>query len=128
MEVFIGIISIIWTILCIILFFKIWGATNDIAEMRDMMRNFVSSPSTVYTQTPNTVSSFEQQTNNVTKEKMTSAQTMSNLRLKPGDYIIRNFDNKEYKIEEVRQDGVLVYLGMMGGYRTLKPEDFTVKQ
>ncbi|MBR6338689.1 MAG: hypothetical protein IKR63_00965 [Alloprevotella sp.] len=128
MEVIAIFLGLAWGILNLILFFKIWGATNDIAEMRDMMRNFVSSPSTVYTQTPNTVSSFEQQTNNVTKEGMTSAQTMSNLRLKPGDYIIRNFDNKEYKIEEVRQDGVLVYLGMMGGYRTLKPEDFTVKQ
>lgn len=34
MEVLIGIILIIWTILCLILFFKIWGATDDINTLK----------------------------------------------------------------------------------------------
>lgn len=37
MEDFLLVISIVWTILCIILFFKIWGATNNISEIKKII-------------------------------------------------------------------------------------------
>lgn len=33
------IILFIWSILCLILFFKIWGATNTLNEIRDLLVN-----------------------------------------------------------------------------------------
>lgn len=40
MEAIIAIVTIIWSILGIILFFKIWGMTNNVKEMRDfILRN-----------------------------------------------------------------------------------------
>ncbi len=125
MEVLIAFLSIIWSILCLILFFKIWGATNDIAEMKDLLRTLTyNSPQA---NTPN----VRQQDNSIQQSSandIADAHTpkMEDLELKKGDYIIRNIDNKEYKIEEVRPNGVLIYLGMMGGYRTLNPEEFTI--
>lgn len=50
MELFDGILSIIlavWAILNIILFFKIWGMTNDVKELKDYIigNNFANSNS-----------------------------------------------------------------------------------
>ena len=33
METFIAILALVWSILCLILFFKIWGMTNDVKEI-----------------------------------------------------------------------------------------------
>lgn len=30
--------SIVWGVLCIILFFKVWGMTNDVKAIRELMR------------------------------------------------------------------------------------------
>lgn len=35
MEIFLAVVSIVWSVLCIILFFKVWGMCNDVAEMKD---------------------------------------------------------------------------------------------
>ena len=35
METLYLILAIVWSILCIILFFKIWGMTNDVKEIKD---------------------------------------------------------------------------------------------
>lgn len=43
-----NLLLVIWSILCIILFFKIWGATNNIAHIRKTLdklaKNFVEEP------------------------------------------------------------------------------------
>ena len=55
-------------------------------------------------------------------------KTMEDVKIQPGDFVIRNLDGKEYKVEEVRSNGVLIYTGIMGGYRTLKPDEFSLKK
>ena len=125
MEVLIAFLSIIWSILCLILFFKIWGATNDIAEMKDMMHSFLNNYTNSNRPSQQPVGTVQQSASEVSK-KETPTPKIEDLGLRPGDYIVRNFDNKEYKIEEVRPNGVLVYIGMMAGYRTLTPDQFTV--
>lgn len=37
MEALIAIITIVWSILGIILFFKIWGMTNNVKEIHDWL-------------------------------------------------------------------------------------------
>ena len=36
-SIFISILAIVWSILCLILFFKIWGMTNNVQEIRDFI-------------------------------------------------------------------------------------------
>lgn len=35
MEVIIGILAIVWSILCLVLFFKIWGMTDDVRTLKN---------------------------------------------------------------------------------------------
>lgn len=41
MFTFVGIIIIVFGILQIILFFKVWGMTNNVNEMKNMMELFI---------------------------------------------------------------------------------------
>lgn len=43
METFLIIISLIWSILVIVLFFKIWNATNDIKAIKDSLGSTTST-------------------------------------------------------------------------------------
>ena len=38
MEVFFSIIGVIWSILCIILFFKVWGMCNNVNEIKNILQ------------------------------------------------------------------------------------------
>lgn len=125
MEPIAVILLVVWGILNIILFFKIWGATNDIAEMRKMMHSYTTPQ--IEDKIASSVPSTEEQEVKDT-EDVVQPNMMKNLNLKAGDYVIRNIDNKEYKIEEIRPDGVLIYVGMFTGYQVLKPNEFTIKK
>ena len=125
MEPIAVILLVVWGILNIILFFKIWGATNDIAEMRNMMHSYTTPQ--IKDKIASSVPSTEEQEVKDT-EDVVQPNMMKNLNLKAGDYVIRNIDNKEYKIEEIRPDGVLIYVGMFTGYQVLKPNEFTIKK
>lgn len=37
MESFIAIVVIVWSILCLVLFFKLWGMTNDVKKILEMI-------------------------------------------------------------------------------------------
>lgn len=37
MEALISVVAVVWSILCIILFFKIWGMCNNISAIRDIL-------------------------------------------------------------------------------------------
>lgn len=125
MEPIAVILLVVWGILNIILFFKIWGATNDIAEMRNMMHSYTTPQ--IEDKIASSVPSTEEQEVKDT-EDVVQPNMMENLNLKAGDYVIRNIDNKEYKIEEICPDGVLIYVGMFTGYQVLKPNEFTIKK
>ena len=34
-------ISIVWTVLGVILFFKVWGMTNNVSKMKDMLQEWL---------------------------------------------------------------------------------------
>lgn len=44
METFILILAIVWSILCLILFFKIWGMTNDVRKILETITPKQVSP------------------------------------------------------------------------------------
>lgn len=39
MEVLVSIAVVVWSVLCIILFFKIWGMCNNVSAIRDILNN-----------------------------------------------------------------------------------------
>ncbi|MBQ7342486.1 MAG: hypothetical protein IJW42_04430 [Alistipes sp.] len=40
MEIFIIILGLVWSILTIILFFKLWKMTNNVDEIRELLENY----------------------------------------------------------------------------------------
>ena len=42
MENFFVVLALIWSILCLILFFKIWRMTNDVCIIKDLMHRLVA--------------------------------------------------------------------------------------
>ncbi len=122
MEVIIALLYLVWAILCLILFFKIWVATNDIAEMKRMMQSILLNKGHAAPSPAQEVYSSLDSSD----DSAVSQSPKQNLRICKGDYVIRNFDGKEYEVEDVRPNGVLIYLGLVGGYRTLAPDEFTL--
>ena len=37
MNTLFEVLALVWSVLCLILFFKIWGMTNDVKEIRDFL-------------------------------------------------------------------------------------------
>ncbi len=44
MEAFVSVIIIVFGILQIILFFKLWGMTNDVSKLKEYFSNFIPLP------------------------------------------------------------------------------------
>ena len=45
MDVLLSIVLLVFGILQVILFFKIWGMTNDVCKIRELLENFSKSKS-----------------------------------------------------------------------------------
>ena len=79
METFIILIILIFGILQLILFFKIWGMTNDIREIKERYLSSTTSP----------------------KKKMPTQPTEFNI----GELVVEIKTNKQMRIKEITEDG-----------------------
>ena len=43
MEVLYLVLAIVWSVLCLVLFFKIWGMTNDVREIKNSLLGHVET-------------------------------------------------------------------------------------
>ncbi len=43
MEIFYAVLTLIWCVLCVILFFKVWGMTSDVSEIKKMFQQYLSA-------------------------------------------------------------------------------------
>lgn len=103
METFstiIALVIIVFGILQIILFFKIWGMTNDVAQIRTTLERLASK-------------------NNSPREECSDQSA-----LKPGTLIVRKSNEDQLRIYQVNQDGT--YTCTKGGIEVgvLDREDF----
>ena len=91
---FIIIVSIIWGILNLILFIKIWGMTNDVNELKKIISRYINNQET-------------------TAESEKSSDGFSKIgdKIKKGDKILYLKDNKTYDVMSVNKDGE-VYLDL----------------
>lgn len=115
MEPIAVILLVVWGILNIILFFKIWGATNDIEEMKYMMRSFINNTSynskqdTIHEQP--SMNSVQNSLSKEHKEEIPTSQT-GNIGIRPGNTILHRPSCRKFKIIEVRSGKVLVDCGL----------------
>ena len=79
MGTFFGFIAALFAVLQIVLFFKIWGMTNDIREIKERYLSSTTSP----------------------KKKMPTQPTEFNI----GELVVEIKTNKQMRIKEITEDG-----------------------
>lgn len=105
---FIIIVSIIWGILNLILFIKIWGMTNDVNELKKIISRYINNQET-------------------TAESEKSSDGFSKIgdKIKKGDKILYLKDNKTYDVMSVNKDGeVYLDLGLWSGNKWISPGEY----
>ena len=99
---FIIIVSIIWGILNLILFFKIWGMTNDVSELKKIISRYINN-----------------------QETTAESEKSSGDKIKKGDKILYLKDNKTYDVIYVNKDGeVYIELGLWSGNKWISPGEY----
>ena len=100
---FIIMVSIIWGILNLILFIKIWGMTNDVNELKKILKHYV------------TKQMIEKNTSSSTDTTLTENDKKNPIKLpQKGDEVLFLKDNKTYKILEVMENGcILIDMGFL---------------
>ena len=100
MEILLSIISIVFGILSIILFFKIWGMTNDIAEMN---ARFKAICPTEEEKKINALIEKQNTANNANTGAIYDAKEYN-----VGDNVIYEPMNRKMIIKEITKEGLLV--------------------
>ncbi len=101
MEVLYLIIALVWSILCLILFFKLWGMTNDVRELKEYIM-YSSSPQTSVSEETNNeeikneevVKSYDQIKNDL-EAKQKEIKVTWNHKFNVGDIVTYKFSKKK---------------------------------
>ena len=105
---FIIITSIIWGILNLVLFIKIWGMTDDVSELKKIISRYINNQET-------------------TAESEKSSDGFSKIgdKIKKSDKILYLKDNKTYDVIGVNKDGeVYLDLGLWSGNKWISPGEY----
>lgn len=85
MLTFTGIIIIVFGILQIILFFKIWGMTNDISDMKSIISDYITKKTQVLTEN--------------------KADTILERDIKVGDLVVELKNERQLKVVNITDNG-----------------------
>ncbi len=91
-SIFISILAIVWSILSIILFFKVWGMTNDVKELKQY---FLKSEN-------------QKMSSSATKMEVKNEVVDSVRNIKRGDVVINLRNGKEVTVDGTTSDGKIV--------------------
>lgn len=70
MEAIFFILALVWSVLCLILFFKLWGMTNDVAEIKKLLQSKnIQSTSTPISEDNSTVIDSAEPSSNILEER-----------------------------------------------------------
>ena len=100
MEILLSIILLVFGILQVILFFKIWGMTNDIAEMN---ARFKAICPTEEEKKINALIEKQNSANNTNTETINNTEELN-----IGDNVIYEPMNRKMIIKEITKEGLLV--------------------
>ena len=111
LTIFICLISILWSILCIILFFKIWAMTSDVAEIKQLLQR-----------------QFNQQGQPLQAQEETSSAPKAESPFKKGDAIVELATGQHLELGDLNNDGRYTCYKKNGFlYGRLSPEEFVLE-
>lgn len=109
METIFLIIALIWSILCLILFFKVWGMTSDVSEIKELLKGISYNKQVSFDETTQQDKSTENTLINVDEIKVTDNALKKAKAFKKGDTV------------ESPRFGTLTYYGKWNGKHALYP-------
>lgn len=113
---FVGIIIIVFGVLQIILFFKLWGMTNNISRIKDLLEARLKSTQTVSEgqanrgQAPGNNQNNEPSPNDICK----------------GDTVIRLSDGKKMTVDSIENGQYFCKVSMLEGYKYFNREEISL--
>ena len=124
MEVPLYLLSIVWAILTIILFYKIWNMTNDVKDIRNQLLK----------DKENNKQSKADENNSLNESNPTDGNTNTEPdilvppfdKLKVGDYVIRKIDAKRMQIDTIKNTKFFCK-GGAEGYKWYSQFELTVE-
>ena len=107
MEIFVSLVIIVFGVLQIILFFKLWGMTNDVSEMKYIIKHY-----------QNPICQTTKQEKQEKQENPSNHKKEYDIRLdsvKEGDKVEVIFDGREVSVMYVEKDRIFCKTSILGG-------------
>lgn len=104
MEIFVSLIIIVFGVLQIILFFKLWGMTNDV---RELVEHFCRSRIADKQESRDSVSEYDKRLDTVEK----------------GDYVIRLSDGKKMIVSNIKDDILICSVSLLSGVQSYRKNE-----
>lgn len=108
MELFVSLIIIVFGVLQIILFFKLWGMTNDV---RLLTEHFCAVSKAQY---------VEKEKSDVIENEEYDSRLDT---IKPGDKVENIFDGRELIVDSIKGDKFFCKTGVFSGYKYFKKSE-----
>lgn len=105
MTTLIAIISIVAAVLQIILFFKLWGMTNDVRELRRMNEQILQKKQ------------IRTKKDGELEKTQTATHAHSNIKISKGDYVIIKSTGQRLLVEDINGDRIFCNTGKFSGYK-----------
>lgn len=86
------IIAIVWSVLCLILFFKVWGMTNDVEDIKYILKSLINKKESL------NIDNCNESNNSV-------QQSTSSTEINEGDIVINKENGEELKVLMICSDG-----------------------
>ena len=117
MEVFAYLLALVWSILCLILFFKIWGMTNNVEQLTREVHELKMTIVQERQERPQT----QPQKRVIEKEEQKKKQTKEDVithNFKMGDYVTHKKYGGKMKVVGVRGNRINCDRGWFSGITT----------
>ena len=108
MEIFVSLIIIVFGVLQIILFFKLWGMTNDV---RKLVEHFCN----------NSTSTLQTKTNDGHSPVIDYDKRLDTI--KKGDYVIRVSDGKKMLVSNIEDNIFFCSVSLLSGVQSYRKDE-----
>ena len=109
-EVFLAIVSIVWGVLCIILFFKIWKMTNDVESLTSYVKQLTEK-----------VCGKAETPESTAQESIKATDRAFN----KGDKVYVIATGKEVEVDRCEGNSYLCDCGLMAGFKWFDASELT---
>ena len=101
-------LALVWSILCLILFFKVWGMTNDVRIIKDLLSSqSISAPVNYNTVNERVTENKKENENKEVSDEALYQKTLSR-NIKEGDFVFEIKTGKRLHVQSILPNGDII--------------------